>query len=90
MNRIKSYSGYVNSKSGKKIAFAITINNFNGSSSQATAKIEQILNALAVYWGNSIDMISQLDPFGYLDLGLGDLLFNENLGNQKMTKNQSL
>ena len=49
MNRIKSYSGYINSKSGKKIAFAITINNFNGSSSQATAKIEQILNALAVY-----------------------------------------
>ena len=49
MSRIKSYAGYVNSKSGKKIAFAITINNFNGSSSQATAKIEQILNALAVY-----------------------------------------
>jgi D-alanyl-D-alanine carboxypeptidase/D-alanyl-D-alanine-endopeptidase (penicillin-binding protein 4) len=49
MSRIKSYAGYVNSKSGKKIAFAITINNFNGSSSQATAKIEQILNALAAY-----------------------------------------
>jgi D-alanyl-D-alanine carboxypeptidase/D-alanyl-D-alanine-endopeptidase (penicillin-binding protein 4) len=49
MSRIKSYAGYVNSKSGKKIAFAITINNFNGSSSQATVKIEQVLNALAVY-----------------------------------------
>lgn len=49
MSRIKSYAGYVNSKSGKKIAFAITINNFNGSSSQATNKIEQVLNALAVY-----------------------------------------
>jgi D-alanyl-D-alanine carboxypeptidase/D-alanyl-D-alanine-endopeptidase (penicillin-binding protein 4) len=49
MSRIKSYAGYVNSKSGKKIAFAITINNFNGSSSQATNKIEQVLNALAIY-----------------------------------------
>jgi len=49
MSRIKSFAGYINSKSGKKIAFAITINNFNGSSSQATSKIEQILNVLAVY-----------------------------------------
>jgi len=49
MNRIKSYSGYINSKSGKKIAFAITVNNFNTSSSAVTTKMEKVLNALAVY-----------------------------------------
>jgi D-alanyl-D-alanine carboxypeptidase/D-alanyl-D-alanine-endopeptidase (penicillin-binding protein 4) len=49
MARIKSYSGYVNSKSGKKIAFAFVITNFNGSSSAATDKIEKVLNSLAVY-----------------------------------------
>lgn len=49
MSRIKSYSGYVNSKSGKKIAFSITVNNFNSSSSAVTTKIEKVLNALAVY-----------------------------------------
>lgn len=49
MSRIKSYSGYVNSKSGKKIAFSITVNNFNSSSSEVTNKIEKVLNVLAVY-----------------------------------------
>lgn len=49
MSRIKSYSGYVNSKSGKKLAFSITVNNFNSSSSAVTKKIEKVLNALAVY-----------------------------------------
>jgi D-alanyl-D-alanine carboxypeptidase/D-alanyl-D-alanine-endopeptidase (penicillin-binding protein 4) len=49
MNRVKSYAGYVNSKSGKKIAFAITINNYTSSSSAVTDKIEKLLNVLAVY-----------------------------------------
>lgn len=49
MSRIKSYSGYINSKSGKKIAFAITVSNFNCSSSAVVTKMEKILNTLAVF-----------------------------------------
>lgn len=49
MSRIKSYSGYVQSKSGKKIAFSITVNNFNSSSAAVTKKIEKVLNTMAVY-----------------------------------------
>ena len=49
MNRVKSYAGYVNSKSGKKIAFAITVNNYTSNSSAVTDKIEKVLNTLAVY-----------------------------------------
>ena len=49
MSRIKSYAGYVNSKSGKHIAFAIIVTNFNNSSSSVTEKMERLLNTLAVY-----------------------------------------
>lgn len=49
MNRVKSYAGYVNSKSGKKIAFAITVNNYTSGSSAVTDKIEKVLNTLAVF-----------------------------------------
>lgn len=49
MDKIKSYAGYVNSKSGKKIAFAIVVTNFKTSSSNVVGKMESVLNALAVY-----------------------------------------
>ena len=49
MDKIKSYAGYVNSKSGKKIAFAITVTNFTSSSSSVVGKMESVLNALAIY-----------------------------------------
>ena len=49
MSRIKSYAGYIDSKSGKKIAFSITVNNFSCSSSFLTVQIEKLLNALAIY-----------------------------------------
>lgn len=49
MDKIKSYAGYVNSKSGKKIAFAIVVTNFNSSSSVVVDKMENVFNALAVY-----------------------------------------
>ncbi len=49
MDRIKSYAGYVNSTSGKKIAFAITISNFNNTSNSTVEKMEKVLNALAVF-----------------------------------------
>jgi D-alanyl-D-alanine carboxypeptidase/D-alanyl-D-alanine-endopeptidase (penicillin-binding protein 4) len=49
MDKIKSYAGYVNSKSGKKIAFAIVVTNFTSSSSSVVGKMENVFNALAVY-----------------------------------------
>jgi serine-type D-Ala-D-Ala carboxypeptidase/endopeptidase (penicillin-binding protein 4) len=49
INRIKAYAGYVESKSGKKIAFAIIINNFNCSSSYTVEQIEKVFNAMASY-----------------------------------------
>jgi len=49
MNRIKSYSGYVHSKSGKKLTFSFTVNNFSGSSSSVTNQMEKVLNAMASY-----------------------------------------
>ena len=48
MTRIRSYSGYVDSKTGKHYAFAIIVNNFDGSSSTLKARIETLLNAIAV------------------------------------------
>ena len=49
MDKIKSYAGYVNSKSGKKIAFAFTVTNFTSSSTFVVGKMENVFNALAVY-----------------------------------------
>lgn len=47
MNRIKSYAGYIDSASGKKIAFAIIVNNQSCSSKALTRKMERIFNKLA-------------------------------------------
>lgn len=49
MARIKSYSGYVNSSTGKKIAFSFTVTNFNNSSNAVMDKMEKVLNSLAVF-----------------------------------------
>ncbi len=49
ISKVKSYAGYVFSKSGKNIAFAITVNNFSGSTSQVLIEIEKVLNELANY-----------------------------------------
>lgn len=49
MTRIKSYAGYVNSKSGKKIAFAIIVNNYTGKTSSLVKQMEYIFNAMATY-----------------------------------------
>ncbi len=48
MTRIKSYSGYVDSKSGKHYVFAIIVNNYTGSSSSLKTKIQTLMNAIAV------------------------------------------
>ena len=47
MRRIKSYAGYIHSKSGKKYAFAITINNPEGSLRNVRKKMALIFNAIA-------------------------------------------
>lgn len=49
LNRVKSYAGYVDSKSGKKIAFAIIVNNYNCSSSQLVDLMEHVFNALSEF-----------------------------------------
>ncbi len=49
MTRIKSYSGYVESTSGKKLAFAIIVNNFDGSSSTLTSRMASLMNVMAAY-----------------------------------------
>jgi D-alanyl-D-alanine carboxypeptidase/D-alanyl-D-alanine-endopeptidase (penicillin-binding protein 4) len=49
LKNIKAFSGYVDSKSGKKIAFALIVNNFSCSSNEITSKMEKVLNALAEY-----------------------------------------
>lgn len=48
MSKIKSYSGIINAKSGKKLAFAVILTNYSGSNSNAVSKIEALLNVLAV------------------------------------------
>jgi D-alanyl-D-alanine carboxypeptidase/D-alanyl-D-alanine-endopeptidase (penicillin-binding protein 4) len=49
MNRIKSYAGYVETKSGKTIAFALIINNFNCSSEVTVERMERVFNVIANY-----------------------------------------
>lgn len=49
IRRVKSYSGYVKSKSGREIAFAGILNNFTCSSSEAKNEIEKFIVALANY-----------------------------------------
>lgn len=49
MNKIKSYAGYVKTKSGKELCFAVVINNFTCSTSTAVDQIEKLFNAMANY-----------------------------------------
>ena len=49
LTRVKSYAGYVDSKSGKKIAFAIIVNNYNCSSYQLVKHLEKMFNKLVEY-----------------------------------------
>ena len=47
MTRVKSYAGYVKSKSGKNLAFAIIVNNYNCYNSTMTKKLEKIMVAIS-------------------------------------------
>ena len=49
MNRIKSYAGYVDTQSGKKIAFALIVNNDNISNYNLVKRMEVVFNAMARY-----------------------------------------
>ncbi len=49
LNNTKSYAGYIDSKTGRKMAFAIIVNDFGCSSGEIKNKIETILNALSEY-----------------------------------------
>jgi len=47
ISRVKAYAGYVTSISGREIAFSMVVNNFSCKSSEARAKLEQLMIALA-------------------------------------------
>ena len=49
LSNVKAYSGYVETQSGKNLAFAVIANNFNCSKSQIVKKMEFIFNAMASY-----------------------------------------
>ena len=49
MTRIKSYAGYIHSTSGKKYAFAIIVNNQDGSTRNLRKKMEVLFNKIATY-----------------------------------------
>ncbi len=47
MNRIKSYAGFIDGKSGKKYAFALIANNYECSATLIRQKMESVFNAIA-------------------------------------------
>lgn len=47
ISRVKAYAGYVESRSGRKIAFAMSANGFSGSSRGARAHLEKLMISLA-------------------------------------------
>jgi D-alanyl-D-alanine carboxypeptidase/D-alanyl-D-alanine-endopeptidase (penicillin-binding protein 4) len=49
MTRVSSYAGYVKTLSGKKLAFAMIINNQNCTSAQMRKKFEKLMVAMANY-----------------------------------------
>jgi D-alanyl-D-alanine carboxypeptidase/D-alanyl-D-alanine-endopeptidase (penicillin-binding protein 4) len=49
LDAVKSYAGYVESKSGHQIAFAIIANDFEISGAAIAKKMEPFLNSLATY-----------------------------------------
>jgi len=49
MNRIKSYAGYIETKSGKTLAVAIIVNNYTCSTSTVVDEMEKVFNALVEY-----------------------------------------
>ncbi len=46
MKRVRSFAGYLESKSGKELAFSVITNNFKGSSMQMAHQLEKIVEAV--------------------------------------------
>ena len=46
MRRIKSYAGYVNTVSGKRLAFALIVTNYSCSNNAIMKKMELVMNAM--------------------------------------------
>ncbi|MCF8380886.1 MAG: D-alanyl-D-alanine carboxypeptidase/D-alanyl-D-alanine-endopeptidase [Bacteroidales bacterium] len=49
ISRVKAYSGYVESLSGREIAFSMVVNNFSCSSGTARDKLERLMISLAEF-----------------------------------------
>ena len=49
LSNVKAYAGFVKTISGKNLAFAIIVNNFEGPRYQLVKKMERIFNAMAIY-----------------------------------------
>ncbi|HYG51682.1 MAG TPA: D-alanyl-D-alanine carboxypeptidase/D-alanyl-D-alanine-endopeptidase [Flavobacteriales bacterium] len=49
MQRVKSYSGYVKTKSGRKLAFTMIVNNFNCPVKKMVDKFEKLMIAMASF-----------------------------------------
>ncbi len=49
MSKVKSYAGYVTTKSNKVLSFAIVVNNYNCSNSAVVKEMEKFFNAMANY-----------------------------------------
>lgn len=48
INRIKSYAGYIETKSGKTVAFAFIVNNYNCSANTVVNLMENVFNAIVL------------------------------------------
>lgn len=49
MKRVSSYAGYVDSSTGKKLAFAIIVNNYDCSYGQTKLAMQALMNAMAKF-----------------------------------------
>ena len=49
LSNVKAYAGFVKTMTGKNLAFALIVNNFEGSRYQLVKKMERIFNAMASY-----------------------------------------
>ena len=49
ITRVKAYAGYVQTASGREVAFSVVVNNFSCSSREAKNQLEQLMIALSAY-----------------------------------------